>query len=530
MPVAPLLGAPPGAAALPTRAQGAAVARWGWPAAMLLLALLAGLALRLHALGRMPFWVDEAATLGIAALPWRDFLEHVFWVEANPPAYYALMSLWQRLAPADAAEAWLRLPSALAGVAALLPFWLFCRRAFGDRAAACGVLLLALAAPHIRFSQEARNYALLFLAFTLALLAAQALVRAEAGRRWPAALALGLLTGVMIWLHATGLVTGATVYVYAFTVLLARRAVGPATLLPLLAAGIGGLLLALPWVLVVLDLATSSHSVMSWQPPLTLDHAGFALGQVLLAPYLGRLAPAAILLHLAAFGFAVARCWRHPDFLGGAAALGFALLALLGISLKAPVLFERTALFTLALWLALLAAGLGTLRRPLVLALALLLLGVQARALHSHYRFGHAGEPWDEVAAELARRAAPGDLVLPIGIFEAVATRHYLGAAGAGLRLAILPLGYEEPFMPMGRAMLHPEGIWQHPGPAELCAAAAGAQSVWILGRAVVLDSHLPMLAEPLQAAGARPLPPQAFDSLVLAPWSAPRCPPATAP
>ncbi len=521
---APDTRAVPAASSRPTADPSPAAGRFSGSVGIAFLAIALGLALRLYALGRQPLWVDEAATLGIASLTWAEFRDHVLWVEANPPAYYALMKLWSALAPPS--EVWLRLPSLLAGTAALPLFYLFCRRAFGPRAAACGVLLLAVAPAHVRFSQEARNYAVLFLLFVGALLAAQAVVACKPAetRRWVRAAALGVLTAGMVYLHATGVVAGAAVYVYAFTVLLARRDFALARLVPLFCAGLGGVLLASPWMLAASAMLRDEQSVMSWQPPLVSSHVWHSVEQVLLAPYLQRLALLATVLQLAAFCWAVVRRGREPQLLGCLAALAFALLAVVLISLVEPILFERTILFTLALWAALTAAGLGAIRRPAVAALVLLLLlAPQARALQSHYRLGHHDAPWDAVGRHLAQAAQPGDALLALGVFEAVSARHYLEAAGGALPIAVLPLGYEGPFVPMARAMVRPAALWLAPGPAEFCAAFGDAASVWILGRDEPGQHRRVQVEAALMAGGARRLEALSFGQLPLEHWSAPR-------
>lgn len=506
--------------------------------AVLLSAIVAlGLALRLHGLGDRPFWVDEAATLGIAQLGWADFLRHVAWVEANPPAYYVLIKLWLGVGPAE--EWWLRLPSALAGAAAVPLMYLFCRRAFGSvRAALIGALLLAVAPAHVRFSQEARTYALLFLALLASMLAAQALIAAETPRRrWALAALLAPLASIPMALHGTGAIAAAAVFVHAGATLLARRQfLDAARLAPLVAAGLGALLLAMPWLLRALAIVADAHTVMSWNLPLTAAEALERVPPVLLAPYLGRLALPSAALHLGALALAVVLCRREPEFFGCLAALGFALLVLVLVSLSVEaILFERTVLFTLIFWLAALAAGLAAIRRPAAVALALALLLVpQARSLENHARMNHYEEYWDALAGRIAAAQRPGEAVIGIGVFESVATRHYLrraagggaGGGGAGPALVVIGLGYEAPFLPMARAMLAPRAAWSRPGPAELCAALGAAPGLWIAGRELP-SRHVRAELEPmLRELGARPIESQEIGSLHLARWSAPeRCP-----
>lgn len=499
----------------------AGVARW--EVVVLALTLLLALGLRLQGLAREALWVDEAATLGIAGLSLPDFRDTVLWIEANPPGYYALMALWRAVAPGD--EAWLRLPSVLAGTATLLPVWLFCRRGVGPVAAAIAVLLLATSVPHVRFSQEARTYALLVLCFAGALVAAQVLVGRLAlplRGRVAAAAALGGLMAAMMYLHATGVVASAAVGAYALGVLAARGVLNPARLAPLVGAALGAALLALPWVIVAVGLATRADSVMSWQPPLTAAHAWETVRSMLLAPLLQRLVLPATALQLVLVGIAVAAWRRQPEVLGSLAALLAGLGLMVAISLAEPILFERTLLFAVLPWIVLLAAGLATLRRPVLIALALApLLALQARGLQNLQSLALHEEPWDRLAAHVASHGGPADAVVAVGVFEAVAADHYLRAVGSARPLAVVPLHYEGPFVPMARAMLHPRVVSRDPAPGEVCAALAGG-AAWLLARDApgLWEAEGPRLGAILAAAGARLEGEQRFGKLALQRWT----------
>jgi hypothetical protein len=328
----------------------------------------------------------------------------------------------------------------------------------------------------------------------------------------------------MMYLHAAGAIAAAACGAFGVTLALRR---GEAWRLPaLLGAGALALLLAGPWLLVALRLLTDPHSVMSWQPPLDAAHAWFTLEQVLLAPYLHRLWPVLAAAQLGLLGLALWRRGREPAAQACLAALGVGVAALLGISLTELVLFERTLLFTLLPWLALVGAGLALLRGRWVLAAALAaLLLPQARALQNHYVIGHYDQPWDRLGAELARRAGPADRLVAVGVFEGVATRHYLRAAGRDLPLSLLPLGYEGAFKPMAEDLLQPAGMWLEPDRAAICAALGGATAIWIAGRGPVWDLHRGRLEPVLRGLGAVPLERHDPGSLVLERWSPPACP-----
>jgi len=81
--------------------------------------------------------------------------------------------------PSDASDAWMRLPSALLGIAAVAMAWGLMRPA-GGRAALFAVWFMALSPLHVMYSRIARPYSL---ACALALLSNLALLGAIARRR-----------------------------------------------------------------------------------------------------------------------------------------------------------------------------------------------------------------------------------------------------------------------------------------------------------------------------------------------------------
>jgi len=122
--------------------------------------LLAGTLLRLEGLGRDSLWHDEGWTASLVRGSPGRLLHHLRRHDAHPPLYYLLL---QAFSPLGDSEAALRLPSALAGIAAIPLLYRLVRRLYGPAPATLAALLLALSPAHVHFSQEARSYALLFL-------------------------------------------------------------------------------------------------------------------------------------------------------------------------------------------------------------------------------------------------------------------------------------------------------------------------------------------------------------------------------
>jgi mannosyltransferase len=193
----------------PTARTGAPV----WP--ILLVACAIAATLNLWDLGTRPFWLDEAYSAWFAELGWRELWFETPRYEPHPPFYYSLLKLWSGVFGSSVQA--LRAVSVLAATATVAALVLAAR----ELAWLCGLrsptrLLLAAGAiaalsPRIIFAgQEARPYALLLLAFAIALWAWLRLARDfRAARGAPGHAAnwalLGGATTVLLWLHAIGI-------------------------------------------------------------------------------------------------------------------------------------------------------------------------------------------------------------------------------------------------------------------------------------------------------------------------------------
>jgi mannosyltransferase len=120
--------------------------------------VVGALALRVYRLGDQSLWVDELLTLDVS-IP-KEGLNIWSYLKYNihGPLHSFVVYLFQLLGSSDA---WLRLPSALAGAAAVLYFYLWIRTWLGHRIAQIAAVMLAVHPLHIYYSQELRNYSFL---------------------------------------------------------------------------------------------------------------------------------------------------------------------------------------------------------------------------------------------------------------------------------------------------------------------------------------------------------------------------------
>lgn len=211
-----------------------------------LLGLAAGL--RLYHLGAPSLWLDEIIQTNIASRPLWGILEGVQQRLGKSPLDFLITGLVIRISRAE----WvLRLPSAIWGI--LSVYWLFRvgRRLHSPEMGLIAALLLAISPLHLRYSQEARFYALFVL---LTLVCTEALWLAwERGslRAW------GLYTGAAILAlyshYFTAFVLGAHAVGTVTKYLVERRSAAPCeqtrVSLKRFALAIGAAALAfLPWL------------------------------------------------------------------------------------------------------------------------------------------------------------------------------------------------------------------------------------------------------------------------------------------
>src|SRR5271157_1305436 len=162
-----------------------------------------GAALRLVALGRKSFWLDEIASVWIARLPSHDFWSMLWYSEGNMALYYGLLRPWLHL---GVGEATVRTLSALIGIASIPVMYALANRLFGQSPARLTRLFFALNACAIAVSQEARGYSLLVLGVVAS---TYVFVRLVEKPTFGFAFAYGAVAGLTLYCHYFGMLVPA---------------------------------------------------------------------------------------------------------------------------------------------------------------------------------------------------------------------------------------------------------------------------------------------------------------------------------
>jgi 4-amino-4-deoxy-L-arabinose transferase-like glycosyltransferase len=415
----------------------------------LALLTLAGAGLRLWHLGAKSLWLDEGATVALARASWRHFA-WVWWHgEANlQTIYFLLMRAWVHL---GSSEAWLRLPSALFGIASIPVLYALARKFMAAGPALAAAALLAFSPTHVYYSQEARAYTL---AILLVLLVTYSFVRAVERNRtrdWALWTVLGIAA---FYSHDfAALVLAAQ----AASLFFFKAKAAPWRRMVLCGAVIFAA--ALPGLTYVFR-ASPENLHFAWMPQASAKEfwrlAMFFGGggvKVVVAAVLWIAGLLAIWRSRDSLHVPLLDSPRHKDrqlatpkvFWRGMlivlwAVLPAAILAL--ISLRQPLFLDRYMIFSLPATLLLATLGEDALRRwKIGMLLVVLLCGMSIPSIIGEYH--KPREDWRAASNAVLRAAAPGDAVVFFPFYSRIMLDYYRTRYAAGApRLDVFAPGY----------------------------------------------------------------------------------------
>ena len=335
-----------------------ATSKWAWYKVALAACLVLAVVVLSHGLGTSSLFVDETASWHAASGSLGDVFTRVRLDEVAPSTYYLLLHAWIGLG-SDASEAWMRLPSMLAGVALVGAIAWLAYLVSGRLAACLAALLAALDPAILNYAQEVRAYIFAMLAVTVAVAAFLASERTESSRSWWRAprtwwFAISLVAAVVGYsLHYTaGLVLfPLTLYVLGSRAFSRRLRIAWAVVVAVT---------ALAWLPLLVEQLRAGHN--GWLGTAE-HHWGADLGQTFGAALAGRapetptraLIGAAIVC--AGIGVAVGRSSGAPIRLVAAAAI-IPPVALLAVTLFGqPAMLGRYAAAGVPFMIVALAAG-----------------------------------------------------------------------------------------------------------------------------------------------------------------------------
>src|ERR1700676_2658235 len=173
-------------------------------------ALALGISLRLIALGREGFWLDEVYSASFANLSLPGTLLAVLLLDVHPPLYYLQLNVWGRFGHGDT---WLLLNSVVWSTGAMLAVYFGTSRQFGSRAGLLALLLCSVLGGEIYFAHELRMYPMASCLAVLSWIAANRLTRDyRFVSAWPLIILLALLGAI----HSASVLAASGALLYVF--------------------------------------------------------------------------------------------------------------------------------------------------------------------------------------------------------------------------------------------------------------------------------------------------------------------------
>lgn len=317
------------------------------------------------ALADYSLWFDEYASLFFADQPYARLWSGWMVRETNPPLFYSILRGWIELVgPGD--RILLRVPTILASMLTIAVAYFALARLYGVRAALLGALLLTVSAQQIAYAHQVRGYSFLTLALSISFFSLMRIAAAgERGEREPVLAWLGYVAGALaaIYLHDTAVLW---VPVATLALMMVDRRFIPFVGRDWLWLAAADLAIAIgaAWAVYIIYQQTKTvNANISWlQFPGVLGSAKLYWTSTLLARNPRGIQAICAGAVLAAAVFGIVRTYRRKETQFatlcwvGAAGLFFA------VSLKHPVLVERTLVWMGIFPATLAAAGATTLR------------------------------------------------------------------------------------------------------------------------------------------------------------------------
>lgn len=349
---------------------------------------------RLAWLPARSLWFDEAYSVAISRQPLADIWRLVA-LDVHPPLYYALLHATMQ-AFGDSLWA-IRGLSALAGVGGVLVAVCWVRVFASLPAVRIVALLLAILPVAVRYSQEARMYALVSLWLLAASLVLALWLREPARKTWP--LAYALLGSAALYTHYFAMLGLASHWAYlAWLGASGRSRLWRGSHWWL--ANLAIVLLFAPWLPHFIDQLRTAGGNLDWIRPLSITSVPTLVWEffwTLAAPTLRW--PTLLWLAVALPLWVAWETWRQRDRQAWDDPIAVGLLAFLPValaclmSLEHPIMVTRYLVFAamaLTVLLGLALASLGR-RHPRRAMLSLgLLVCVESLGLLNSYRDGQA--------------------------------------------------------------------------------------------------------------------------------------------
>lgn len=384
---------------------------------VLVLILSLAFALRLFHLSVKEMWYDEAFAVLYAEKDLASIVRGTVTpvegaaADIHPLLYYFFLHGWMEIGQGPFL---IRFPSVVFGLVSICVVYRVAKELFDAQVGQLAAMLAAISPFHIWYSQEARMYSLLCL---LSLLSIYLFAKAGKSNEWKHWIGFGLFTGVALYVHNLAFLI---VVALDLVVLLRRQW---ALLRPLIVAHLVGVLLFLPWLLLVPGQFAKVRQAY-WIPrpgPTELVRTLIVFNFNLPGPKWAL--PFTLFFSLLLLALTLYRLLRPAWSKGGRSSweanlclsLSFIpTLTMFAISQIKPVYIERALLASALLYCVTVARAMRRSRLPRVVAISLIPIPLLLTT-SLWYQYNYAGfprSPFREANSYLRERYAAGDVIV----------------------------------------------------------------------------------------------------------------------
>ncbi len=412
---------------------------------MLVITLL-GAGIRFIDIGKQPLWSDEAFSVWMGSHSIADIIKLTIEIDQHPPLYHILLHLWMSIG--GQGEAWVRSLSALFGILTIIVIYFLGKTLSGALVGLLSALVLALSPFHIQYGQEARSYAMLGLFASLSMvmtarllldscahtqLIGQQLKSIFSSRARGSRLPLREMETDLSWLgymlfsalamltHNTGFFLPLGTNLFVFGLMILRRFAPDSecqmqapSLRNWLIAQAGVFLFWSPWLPGLLPQAMGVAGDFWIQPP-TVESVLNTLKEFLMAYLPNQIQWQAVIWLGFGIVFALAfrKYRRRAGFFVFAAVLFLTpVLGELLVSLRRPIFYDRTLIWSTIPLYVLIAAGISQLRHRSYLVTATLILVTLSGLSIDNFFQTFEKERWDLAAAYVNGKLQKGDIIV----------------------------------------------------------------------------------------------------------------------
>lgn len=465
-------------------------------------------AFRLWDLGGPSFWMDELFSVAFADRPQHQLWSNWMVRETNPPLYYSLLREWMHVFGRGEFEA--RALAVTFGVLSIPIMYLVGRRAHSHEAGLVSALLTAVSSQHLQFSQQARGYALGFLAAATAIYALLRLTdrwldaQPSHGRGGPELAVYGAAASVAIYTHTTFVLLPLLANLYIAWLWGFRTRRSWAALGAWVLANAAILIICSWWLWIsFLQISTEGGAQpVAWMEMPSVPTALLWLQRLFstrkfeMANYLFDV------IFVVAALWGLSRIRMEKRVLLVTVCIGVPVLLYL-VSFKQPVYLERTIFWAQAAYIPALATGAVTFpskRFALPVTVAIASVWFLDAVV---WRRQHYVEPWREIGRVVAARADRDDVLMAESASALVDLDYYCSQRCAELPRVALK-------RPAAQEVLRDDFDGTEVGPSDIREALKGVDRVWVmhrgrgrkleqvLARAAVLEDNDVLESDPL--------------------------------